>query len=278
MIGNEDGSDDVIADVIADVMGVVLAGGRSSRMGADKAALLIGGEPLLRRIVRRLRLALAQTLVVGPPGLAALLQPLTAEQASGHATDRVADQSAPQSATQRMRRIAETRVIPDAQPGLGPLGGLATALGAIATPYAFVIACDTPFVRPALIRMQARLALAGGQPTDTSRGQASAAPDSPPGDGSPEVVGATSAYDVVALRTAQGLEPLHTVYARACLPVVRAQLNAGELAMRRLLARLRVRELIADDVARADPHGLSTWNANTPEEWAEALMLDDEVV
>lgn len=34
--------------------GVVLAGGRSSRMGADKAAAVLGGKPLLRRVIERL--------------------------------------------------------------------------------------------------------------------------------------------------------------------------------------------------------------------------------
>lgn len=254
MIGDENG-----ADVIADVTGVVLAGGRSSRMGTDKATLIIGGEPLLRRIVGRLRRALADTLVIGPPELAALLQPSalgqTTKRVNGHESEPITG------------RITTTRVIPDAQPGLGPLGGLATALGAITTSYAFVIACDMPFVQPALIRIQARLALAN----DTMTG----APTQRASDTPPAAVSASPAYDVVALRTAQGLEPLHAVYARACLPSVIAQLAAHELAMWRLLARLHVRELTADEVARADPQGLSTLNANTQDEWARMIALAD---
>ena len=266
-------------DVIAGVTGVVLAGGRSSRMGADKAALLIGGEPLLRRVVRRLRLALAATLVVGPPELAALLQPTapgqTMDQPPAQTPGQVvARPSVAPMAGRTAEYIAETRVIPDAQPGLGPLGGLATALAAITTPYAFVIACDMPFAQPALIRLQARLALAGGAVSDATTGDGPTA-DAPAQYG----VGAlpqAPAYDLVALRTAQGLEPLHAVYARACLPIVQAQVAAGDLALRRLLARLRVRELTADEVARTDPRGLSTLNANTPDEWAQALALDGE--
>ncbi|HUY77372.1 MAG TPA: molybdenum cofactor guanylyltransferase [Ktedonobacterales bacterium] len=259
MIGDESYVNEVSADVIADVTGVVLAGGHSSRMGADKAALLIGDEPLLRRIVRRLRLALAETLVVGPPELAALLQPLAPGQATEHVTNQQPEQSA--------RPIAETRVIPDAQPGLGPLGGLATALGAITTPYAFVIACDMPFVQPALIRTQAQLAHAGYTTTDPPTHEATNAPSG--------AISAPTGYDVVALRTAQGVEPLHAVYARACLPIAAAQLAAGDLAMWRLLARLHVRELTADEVARANPRGLSTLNANTPDEWARVVALAD---
>jgi len=267
---------------IAGVTGVVLAGGRSSRMGADKSTLLIGGEPLLRRVVRSLQAALAETLVVGPPELAALLQPTAPGQAMGqpptHTSERVTTPSFAPMAGRTAERIAETGVIADEQPGLGPLGGLATALGAITTPYAFVIACDMPFAQPALIRLQARLALAGVAVSDaTTDGSTADAPARYGAGALPQApVVAMATYDVVALRTAQGLEPLHAVYARACLPIVRERLAAGDLALRRLLARLRVRELTADEVARADPRGLSTLNANTPIEWARALALDGE--
>ena len=58
----------------ASCVGVVLAGGKSARMGMGKAkaALRIGDETLLARIVRRLHLALPEVYVVGPLHLAAL--------------------------------------------------------------------------------------------------------------------------------------------------------------------------------------------------------------
>ncbi|OBZ93757.1 molybdopterin-guanine dinucleotide biosynthesis protein MobA [Pararhizobium polonicum] len=34
--------------------GIVLAGGRSSRMGSDKAVMMLGGRPLLQRVIARL--------------------------------------------------------------------------------------------------------------------------------------------------------------------------------------------------------------------------------
>src|SRR5574340_1715599 len=110
------------------VVGVVLAGGASRRMGRDKAALLIGGEPLLRRAVGRLRLALAEVIVVGAPALAPL--------------------------------VPDTRIVADEWPGRGPLGALATALGVTDAPWVVMVACDMPFTQPALIREIARRALA----------------------------------------------------------------------------------------------------------------------
>lgn len=112
---------------IVGVTGAVLAGGASRRMGSDKAALLIGGEPLLQRAVGRLRLALAEVIVVGSPALAPL--------------------------------VPETRIVADEWPGRGPLGALATALRATDAPWVLLVACDMPFTEPALIREIARRAL-----------------------------------------------------------------------------------------------------------------------
>jgi molybdopterin-guanine dinucleotide biosynthesis protein A len=106
--------------------GVVLAGGRSARMGTRKAALEIGGEPLLLRVVERLRRALPEVIVVGPRVVASL--------------------------------VPGVQVVPDQRPGLGPLSGLEAALSALAAPGAFVVACDMPFVAPPLVRHLARVA------------------------------------------------------------------------------------------------------------------------
>ncbi|MGZ3682135.1 MAG: molybdenum cofactor guanylyltransferase, partial [Ktedonobacterales bacterium] len=156
--------------------GVVLAGGLSQRMGQSKAGLLIGGEPLLQRVVRRLCLALGDVVVVGSADLAAL--------------------------------APDTRVIQDLplHEGQGPLAGLEAALVAIETPCAFVVACDMPFVAPDLVR--AMVAQASAEPSN----------------------------DVLVLRTSQGIEPLHAVYSRTCLPVVTRQLDAGERALQQLLS------------------------------------------
>lgn len=196
------------------VAGVVLAGGRSSRMGRGKAQLPIASEPLLRRVVGRLRAALSEVLVIGPPEELAPLVP-------------------------------DVPVIPDTRPGMGPLAGLEVALSAITARYAFVVACDMPFVAPALVAAMAARALA--------------APD----------------YDVVALRSARGLEHLHAVYARACLTPITDALDRGDLSVHGLLARLRVLEISPAEASPYDPTGLSAFNANTPAEWARALTLAD---
>jgi molybdopterin-guanine dinucleotide biosynthesis protein A len=100
--------------------GVVLAGGRSSRFGRDKALLELHGETLLARAVRILSTVADEVLVLGPPERAA--------QAPG------------------------VRVIPDERPGDGPLPALATALREMRGERMIAIATDMPLLNPALLR------------------------------------------------------------------------------------------------------------------------------
>jgi molybdopterin-guanine dinucleotide biosynthesis protein A len=196
----------------ASCVGVVLAGGKSARMGMEKAALRIGDETLLARIVRRLHLALSEVYVVGPSHLAAL---------------------APGAS-----------VLPDDTPGMGPLGGLSTALAHAPSQRIFLMGCDMPFVEPALMRAMARYAACH------------------PG------------ADVVALQTPRGPEPLHAVYTQRCASAVRERLAAADgRSLTALLEQLNVKELPASIVACYDPSGRSAFNANSPEDWREALAI-----
>ncbi|MDJ0787025.1 MAG: NTP transferase domain-containing protein [Myxococcota bacterium] len=73
--------------------------------------------------------------------------------------------------------------------------------------------------------------------------------------------------DVVLPRTDRGPEPLCALYRREpAARRARARLESGELALRGLLAGLRVEELSGEDLARVDPDGLGLANVNTPEE------------
>lgn len=193
------------------VTGVALAGGRSSRMGYDKATLLLDGRPLITRTVAQLRKLFTAVIVVGPPGLATI--------------------------------IPDVPIVPDIRPGLGPLGGLSTAMGATATEWLFLVACDMPFLQPALIRHMVSMALT--------------APDA----------------DIIAFRSPSGFEPLHAAYRRGLAPLVAETLQAARPSMRALLSRARTLEVAPEDVARLDPLGHSAFNVNTPEDWARAQAL-----
>ena len=91
--------------------GVVLAGGRSRRMGRDKLPLKIGGVTLLDRVHGVLSSRCAEVMVVGEGGAA----------------------------------LAGAHRIPDLRPGEGPLAGIEAGLLAASHRRVFVAAGDMPF-------------------------------------------------------------------------------------------------------------------------------------
>ena len=115
---------------------MVLAGGRSSRMGSAKAALPWHGSTLLRHVC-----GLAARGVDGP---------VLVVRAPG----------------QQLPALPEgVEVFDDPTEGLGPLQGIAVGLAALEhrADVAFVCATDVPFLHPAFVRRVAR-ALAGSDP------------------------------------------------------------------------------------------------------------------
>jgi molybdopterin-guanine dinucleotide biosynthesis protein A len=106
------------------VGGVVLCGGRSSRMGRPKAWLPFGPELMLPRVVRLLGEAVSPVVVVAAPGQD--VPPLPPGVA----------------------------VVRDAEEGHGPLQGLLAGLHALTekADAAYLSSCDVPFLRPAFVR------------------------------------------------------------------------------------------------------------------------------
>jgi len=102
----------------ADVSLVLLTGGRSRRMGRDKATMEVEGRALGLRPVEALGALVAEVVVAG--------RPLPGLQA---------------------------RVVADAVDGAGPLAGVVAGLRAARTPLAVVVACDMPTLVPAVVEM-----------------------------------------------------------------------------------------------------------------------------
>ena len=102
-----------------EVTGVLLAGGKSRRMGEDKRYLVVGEQTLLERGLGVLRSMFHEVLVV------------------------IAQDSAPLD--------IDARVVRDLVPDCGSLGGIYTGLTQATTPYIFAVACDMPFLNQAVI-------------------------------------------------------------------------------------------------------------------------------
>ena len=103
--------------------GIVLAGGASRRLGADKTTLRLGSRTLLEHAVDALSAVCADVLVAG--GDATAWPHLGA------------------------------RLVPDESRGRGPLAGLQAGLKAAELDFALVVACDLPFLNRDLLAFMA---------------------------------------------------------------------------------------------------------------------------
>jgi molybdopterin-guanine dinucleotide biosynthesis protein A len=180
--------------------GFLLAGGRSSRMGRDKALMELGGRTLVETGLAKLRVACRVVSLVGN--------------------------------NPELRRFG-VPVVPDAREGCGPLGGIVAGLEASASEWNLFLAVDVPFVPVEVLKMLLTRS---------------------------ETEGAVC----VLAETRGESHPLTGVYARAALPVLREELQAG---------RLKVKTAIkAAGVVRHLQFERDDWfrNLNTPEEFAAA--------
>jgi len=117
-----------------DVSGYVLAGGKSSRMGRDKALLELAGKPLVLRAVEKLRQVCAEVFILG----------------------------------KREELTAYAPVVPDLHEGCGPLSGIEAGLAHSANAWNLFMAVDMPFlpvfflqawIRSVLEKERARVAM-----------------------------------------------------------------------------------------------------------------------
>lgn len=104
-----------------DAAGFVLAGGRSSRMGRNKALIEFAGKPLVAHALGILHQAGIPAMIAG---------------------------AAPSA---RASLVAYAPVVDDLEPGLGPLAGVCAALAAASSRFVVFLPVDLPLLPPSLI-------------------------------------------------------------------------------------------------------------------------------
>jgi molybdopterin-guanine dinucleotide biosynthesis protein A len=80
--------------------------------------------------------------------------------------------------------------------------------------------------------------------------------------------------DVVIPETPGGLEPLHAVYSKSCLPKMEKMLQGGERRILSFFDLAQVRLVPRGKVATLDPDYASFRNVNTPEDFQEVTHAD----
>ncbi len=185
-------------------------------MGVDKASLVLDGRTLLQRTVDAVCEVAGEVVLAAAPG-----------------------QRLPPVECRRPLRTVE-----DAFEGQGPLVAIAAGLRSLTAPVALVVACDMPFLQPALLRLLAQRA-------------------------------ATGRHLVVPIAAGQP-QPLCSAFRREALKVVQAHIEAGDRKIMSVADDLDVDRVAPHEWAAADPGGRSFENVNTPEEFEAAVKRERE--
>jgi molybdopterin-guanine dinucleotide biosynthesis protein A len=132
------------------------------------------------------------------------------------------------------------RVVPDAVAGKGAPGGVHAALAAARTGWVFAAGCDMPFVSA---------------------------------DGIALLAARREGHEAVIVRWRGHLEPLHTLWSRACLPTFERALRAGDPSLQDLVRMVDAAVVDEAEWRAIDPDGRAFANANTPEDLARLGLV-----
>lgn len=181
--------------------GIILSGGRNTRMGTNKAFLEVGGERILDRTIRIFRELFDEIILVTNAPLDYL--------------------------------DYDIRVVTDIIKGKAALGGIYTGLFYASHEHAFVSPCDMPFMQRDFIAFMI------------------------------EKIGT---YDIVVPQTTGGLEALHAIYAKRCMPVIKRHMERDNLKINTIYRKSRTLTLSKETVSSFDPSEEMFFNVNAPDD------------
>jgi len=195
--------------MIEDCTAIILAGGESKRMGLDKASLKLASDTLLNRSIRNMQPYFEHMIISVREPKENLLFPQLCDKGLGH----------------------------------GPIVGLATSLECISTSWAFVIACDMPFVSSALITAMAE----------------------------------KRQHQHAVVPTINGMvQPLFAFYAKGCLPILQSHIEHGQHSLKKAIADLNVTTFNEGECVHYDPDLLSFFDLDTQEDVNKAELILSE--
>ncbi len=163
----------------------ILAGGKSRRFGDDKSIFMFRGRPLIEHVVEAIQQVIGHIAIVGDvSGKFAYLGLPSYE---------------------------------DIKAGIGPLGGLYTALQKAETDRIFVFPCDMPGLNTGLIRYMSALDI--------------------------------GSHDAIVPVIDGFYEPLHAVYSKSCLDPMESHIREGSRQIVRLLKKINIRVVTEKEIS-----------------------------
>lgn len=168
---------------ISDISAFIIAGGKSERFGQDKTLYEYRGKPLISRVYDAIEPVFENISVVA------------------NDSEKLA--------------FLGLNVYPDIIPGLGPIGGIHTALKLSSTDRIFVFAADMPYLNSDFIRYMTEI------------------PDF---------------YDVIVPAPDGYFEPLHAIYSAKLISLIEYQINEGSSKISNLFNSDDVRVITDDEI------------------------------
>jgi molybdopterin-guanine dinucleotide biosynthesis protein A len=218
---------------------IILCGGKSTRMGRDKATLPFGpGEVMLQRVVR------------------IVSQVVEASRIVVVAADRQELPALP----------PDVQIVRDRRPGRGPLEGIARGLSAIGdrADAVYVTSCDVPLLAPAFVeRLFELISDFRFQISDSTTASSSQS----------AICNLQSEMQIVVPRDGKLYHPLAAVYSTSVLPAIEELLAADRLRPAFLFDKCRTLVVPVDEFRDVDPELHSLTNCNRPEDYEAALRL-----
>ncbi len=134
----------------------------------------------------------------------------------------------------------DVNIVTDIYPVRSSLTGIHTGLFYAHTPFIFVTACDTPFLKKEMVE------------TVVSQIEPGAA--------------------VVIPETADGTEQLCAVYSKSCLSLMESQIKEKRFQIKKLFRKVRVKKIPETLLKQVDPELMSFFNINTAEDYSKAKL------
>jgi molybdopterin-guanine dinucleotide biosynthesis protein A len=190
--------------------GIILAGGLNSRFkGQNKAFIEIDGIRILDRIYDLFKSLFSEIIIVTNHPLQYLEW--------------------------------DAKIVTDIYQERSSLTGIHAGLFYASAPYAFVTACDTPFLSAKTVKAI--------------------------------VEAIEPRFDAIIPETEDGLEPLAAVYSKKCLQPIENQLKRRLFRIQHFFRKIPLKKISVVRLRRTDPALLSFLNINTPEDLENALQF-----
>ena len=189
------------------VTGIILSGGKNSRMGGrNKAFIEFEGERLIDRSVRLFQSLFDEVILIT---------------------------NSPQEYLD-----LGVALVTDIYQNKGALGGIHAGLFHATNEKVFFAACDMPFLNEALIK---------------------------------HMIDLSAEFDILVPQSPDGLQPLHAIYSRKCLPVIEKLFSQDRLKIIGFYPGYTIHKITADTLIQFDPEWRMFSNLNSLEEMGKIV-------